>query len=556
MLPFLFLCTVKYWFVLTLKYFLNSVDFNYIFIYNYNMGKLPKIISIFLAIIFIFSGCTEKYDIVDHKDYASTLSENDAFGGESGLYSDDNIDFSSIVSYDELISGDFSSLDGFSSDLENTTTSSGNYFVSSEEITSEDGSSFINQTTTIPTTTTEPSTTTSPSTTEPPTTTSPVTTKPTTTTSSPTSSNSGSYTPTYYSNMKAVWLSYYEFYYDIKYNNATTFRTYAKGIMQKIKGFGFNTVIVHLRSHGDAIFESAYFPWSNIVGKDPEYDPTQILIEEAHAQGLSFHAWFNPLRLSTPANLAKVDNKYLTKQWYNTKYGDYVVKSGSYCYLNPAYTDVRVLIVNGAKEIAQKYKVDAIHIDDYFYPTTSASFDDKAYSALGGGKTLADFRRMNINVLVKGIYNAIKNINSKIKFGISPGGNVERNYNELYADTTLWLQSGGYMDYCIPQLYWNYEHKTHDYKKVLNQWNSLATNKNVDLIIGLGYYKVNNSEYNNSTEGDEWTEDYTVIARQVKDAKSTLGSKYRGFSIFDYDSLFNKNTSLHQKAREELKKVM
>ena len=99
------------------------------------MGKLPKIISIFLAIIFIFSGCTEKYDIVDHKDYASTLSENDAFGGESGLYSDDIIDFSSIVSYDELISGDFSSLDGFSSNFESTTTSSGDYFISSEEIT-------------------------------------------------------------------------------------------------------------------------------------------------------------------------------------------------------------------------------------------------------------------------------------------------------------------------------------------------------------------------------------------------------------------------------------
>ena len=519
------------------------------------MGKLPKFISIFLAIIFIFSGCTDKYDIVDHKDYASTLSENDVFGGESSFYSSDNIDFSSVVSYDELISSDFSSNGDFSSDLEGTATSSDDSFSSFEEISSTESSSDINPTTSLPTTTIKPSTTTKPVTTNP------VITNPTTTTSKPESGNQGSYTPIYYSNMKAVWLSYYEFYCDIKDNNATTFRTYAKGIMQKIKGFGFNTVIVHLRSHGDAIFESAYFPWSNIVGQNPGYDPTQILIEEAHAQGLSFHAWFNPLRLSSPANLAAVNNKYQTKKWYDTKYGDYVVKSGSYCYLNPAYSEVRVLVVNGAKEIAQKYKVDAIHIDDYFYPTTEASFDSKAYSSLGGGKSLADFRRMNINVLVKGIYNAIKNINSKIKFGISPGGNVERNYNELYADTTLWLQSGGYMDYCIPQIYWGYNHNTHDYKKVLNQWNSLATNNNVDLIIGLAFYKYDNKESPEYKSGNEqifyeWFNDHTIIARQVKDAKSTLGSKYRGFSIFDYKSLFNKNTSLHKKAREELKKVM
>ena len=497
------------------------------------MGKLPKIISLFLCIIFVFSGCTQKYDIVDHNDYSSALLEEDFSNGEFDFSSSDTQGTSSIVSYEELISGTISK-EGSSS-----LTESGS---SSKHTLSASTSSNI--TTKSPATTTGKPASSS---------------KPATPTSKPSINNqtSSGYTPVYYSEMKAVWLSYYNFYYDIKYKNATTFRTYAKEMMQKIKNFGFNTVIVHLRSHGDAIYDSAYFPWSNIMdGKNPGYDPTQILIEEAHAQNLSFHAWFNPLRLDTPANLAKVSNSFQTKKWYNTKLGDYVVQSGSYCYLNPAYSEVRTLIINGAKEIAQKYKVDALHIDDYFYPTTAASFDSKAYASLGGGNTLAYFRRNNVNTLIRGIYKAVKGVNSKLKFGISPGGNVERNKNELYADTTTWLQYSGYMDYCIPQIYWGYNHKTHDYKKITNQWKSLATNNSVDLIIGLGFYKVNNSEYANDGGSNEWMTDHTIIARQVKDAKTLLGSKYKGFAVFDYEYLFDKNTTLHQKARDELKKVM
>ena len=506
------------------------------------MGKLPKIIAIFLSLIFVFSGCSQKYDIVDHNDYSSALLEDDFSSGELDFYSSDMSDFSSIVSYDELISGNESN---------SSAVISGNILNSDGSSTSSNKTSQIvsNSTTGKPTSTSN-STTTKPVNT---------TTKPVTTTSKPTSrsGSTGSYTPTYYSTMKAVWLSYYNFYYDIKGKTATSFRSYAKSVMQKIKSFGFNTVIVHLRSHGDAIYESAYYPWSNIVGgKSPGFDPTQILIEEAHAQNLSFHAWFNPLRLDTPANLAKASNIFQTKKWYNTKLGDYVVQSGSYCYLNPAYSEVRTIIINGAKEIAQKYKVDALHIDDYFYPTTAASFDSKAYASLGGGNTLAYFRRSNVNTLIRGIYKAVKGVNSKLKFGISPGGNIERNKNELYADTTTWLQYSGYMDYCIPQIYWGYNHKTHDYKKITNQWKSLATNNSVDLIIGLGFYKVNNSEYANDGGSNEWMTDHTIIARQVKDAKTLLGSKYKGFAVFDYEYLFDKNTTLHQKARDELKKVM
>ena len=496
------------------------------------MGKLPKIISIILCLVFVFSGCTQKYDVVDHNDYNSGLLDNSSSGGLNAFISSD---YSSIVSYDELVS------DGGLSSLEQN---------SSFYIDQNGSSSNLPSASSKPVSSAKPSSSSKPASSS----------KPVSSfsSSSSTPNNSGSYTPVYYNNpTKAVWLSYYNFYYDIKGKSAASFRNYAKNIMQTVKNFGFNTVIVHLRSHGDAIYDSVYYPWSSKVGgKTPGFDPTQILIEEAHAQGLSFHAWFNPLRLETPANMAKIDNKYLTKQWYNNKYGNYVVKSGNYCYLNPAYSEVRTLIINGVKEIAQKYKVDALHIDDYFYPTTDASFDSEAYSALGGGQSLSYFRRNNINSLVRGIYSAVKSVNSKLKFGISPGGNIERNKNELYADTTLWLQNSGYMDYCMPQIYWGYKHKTHDFVKITNQWKALSTNNNVDLIIGLGYYKVNNSDYSNDGGSNEWITDYTIVARQVTDAKSLLGSKYKGVAVFDYDYLFEKTTTFHNNAKNELNKVI
>lgn len=372
--------------------------------------------------------------------------------------------------------------------------------------------------------------------------------------------NSGSYNPTYYaSNTKAIWISQWNL--ESVFNaskNASQFTSKISAIMQKIKNYGFNTVVVQLRPNGDSFYPSSYYPWSKFcsgtVGKAPGYDPTAIMVNEAHKRGLSFHGWFNPLRLAATSIMAATPNNYLTKQWYNdkNKKGTYVVLSGNYWYLNPAYAETRNLIINGAKEIVSKYKVDALHIDDYFYPTTAASFDSAAYKAYGAGKKLEDFRRNNINILVKGIYSAVKGINSKIKFGISPAGNINNNYYDLYADVSLWGRNSGYMDYVMPQIYFGYKHKTLDYKKCLNQWKALVTNGNISLIVGLGAYKIGLA-----LDGgiNEWKTDTTILKRQVQDAKSMLGSKYRGFCIFDYDTFFSTN-DLNTKQRDNMKSVI
>lgn len=377
--------------------------------------------------------------------------------------------------------------------------------------------------------------------------------------SKPVASSGGgaSYSPVYYSRpMRAMWISQWNLK-PLFSTSSSTFRSRIKTMMKKIKDYGFNTVIVQLRPNGDAFYSSSYYPWSyfvtGTVDKAPNYDPTAIMVEEAHKLNLSFHAWFNPLRLAATNYMEATSSKWQTKKWYLEKKGDYVVQVSGCWYLNPAYSEVRNLIINGAKEIAQKYKVDALHIDDYFYPTTASSFDATAYKKLGGGASLASWRTNNINTLVRGIYSAVKNVNSKIKFGISPAGNINNNISELYAAVSLWGSSSGYMDYCIPQIYYGYNHSIAyvRYKNLVEEWKKIITNSSCDLVVGLGAYKLGTVDGGST----EWQTNTVILKSEVQDAKSILGGLYRGFCIFDYDSFFS-TAGINTSNRNNLKSVI
>lgn len=131
-------------------------------------------------------------------------------------------------------------------------------------------------------------------------------------------------------------------------------------------------------------------------------------------------------------------------------------------YYNPGSEEARQLIVDGVKEIVANYNVDGIHFDDYFYPTTDASFDSGTYAAYqnsGGTLSLADWRRENVNILVRQTYAAIKSINPSVKFGISPQGNMSNNYNVQYSDVAKWISTSGYVDYICPQVYFGFQNQ-------------------------------------------------------------------------------------------------
>ena len=202
--------------------------------------------------------------------------------------------------------------------------------------------------------------------------------------------------------------------------------------MDNCLSLGLNTVIAQVRPFGDALYRSSLFPWSHLCtgvqGQDPGFDPLDVLLTEAHARGLSLEAWVNPYRLRSSASMppAIAENSLLNThpEWVCT------VNEGAY--LNPAIPEAADYVVQGVAELVQNYAVDGIHFDDYFYPTTDPSFDEAEYAASSSGLSLEEWRRENVNLLMRQVYDAVKAQDPTVRFGVSPQGNMDNNYNSQY----------------------------------------------------------------------------------------------------------------------------
>ena len=299
---------------------------------------------------------------------------------------------------------------------------------------------------------------------------------------------------------------------------------------------------VHVRAFEDAYYNSKLFPKTAYLG-EKTYDPLKIIISKAHKLNLSVHAWINPFRCGTTETIESLSDGYIIKKWYDDaeKNGTYVVsvKDDEHMWLNPAYDEVRKLVADGVKEIIENYKVDGIHFDDYFYPTTDKSFDKSAFEQ-SGKNNLSDWRIDNINKMVKLVYNSIKELNKKVMFGISPQGNIENDYELQFADIKTWCSKDGYVDYITPQVYYGYS-STSPYLKTIKRWDSLKTNKKVKLVIGLAEYKI--------ISEDEYIHNKGIIAEQIKDAKKL--SNYEGIAIYNYKNLFSAENEYSDRVESE-----
>jgi uncharacterized lipoprotein YddW (UPF0748 family) len=278
---------------------------------------------------------------------------------------------------------------------------------------------------------------------------------------------------------------------------------------------GMNAIIMQVRPVADAFYPSTLEPWSEYLnGKQglpptPYYDPLQFMIEETHKRGMEFHAWINPYRAVFNIGKSSVSPSHISKikkEW--------VVTYGKFKWLDPGVPEVRQHTARVVKDIVSRYDVDAIHMDDYFYPYKEAGKDfpdDKSYNRYGNGMNRADWRRSNVDSIIKLLDETIKSTNPRVKFGISPFGiwrnkrqdpegsetNGGSNYDDLYADIRLWLQKG-WIDYVTPQLYWQIGHKLADYSVLLDWWNNNAYGR--QLYIGHGIYRYNEAPWRNPNE--------------------------------------------------------
>lgn len=347
-----------------------------------------------------------------------------------------------------------------------------------------------------------------------------------------------------YSEVKGVWISYIELA-GLPSSSESTFRSSIASVFDNCVWLGINTVFVHVRSHSDAYYESDYYPRTKYL--DGTYDPLPIMIDEAHKRGLSFQAWINPLRGCSVSDIGR-EKGYPIYNWAGGE--TRLVEVNGYYYLNPAYSEVIDLIAEGAAEIAAKYDVDGVHIDDYFYPTTEKWFDNEAYQE-SPYYSLSEFRFANCDRLVSSLYSAVKSANSTAIFGVSPQGNYQNNYDFMYADVKKWCTQSGYLDYIMPQIYFGFKNEAQPFSEVVRQWDNIASNGKVPLIVGLAPYRLGTEDGWGGTDGRyEWVNDKEILKRQF--IESTEAMSYGGICLYSYNSLFNPSSGIKDQVDREL----
>ena len=311
--------------------------------------------------------------------------------------------------------------------------------------------------------------------------------------------------------MRGAWIATYS---NIDWPNRTQTpaqqRAAFLSILEHHKATGLNTLYIQVRSQCDAMYQSSIEPWSadltGTQGKPPAepWDPMQFMIEECHKRGIEFHAWLNPYRAAGNSNsLPSFSESHVAK-----KHPEWLLSQGTLRVLDPGLQAVREYILSVITDIVNRYDVDGIHFDDYFYPPaapagTTPYNDDASFASDPRGFTnRADWRRDNVNLLIKKVNDTIIHLKPWVKFGVSPSG-IYRNstnpaigtptsglehYTTLYADTKKWLQEG-WVDYIAPQVYWYIGQPGANYAAIVPWWNNQANGRHI--YIGMAGYKVN-----------------------------------------------------------------
>ena len=356
---------------------------------------------------------------------------------------------------------------------------------------------------------------------------------------------------------RAVFISYIELGNNIRGKDESTMKKTIDNMLDTAKSYGFNMIILQVRSFSDAIYKSSIYPSSrSVVNTEGEVLPFDILkyfIKVAHQKDLELHAWVNPYRISNTKDINLIST---SNPAYNMLNSTDVEVMDNGIYYNPASSKVESLILDGIEEIITNYDVDGIHFDDYFYPDSS-TIDSNEYNKKNEkdrNLSLQEFRLNVISSLVKKTYNLIKDYDKEILFGISPDGNIENNYNSNYVDTITFVTKEGYLDYIMPQVYYGFLNSIKPFEETIKSWNNLIT-IDIDLIPALAFYKSGNVDKYAKEGVNEWIEYNNIISREVMLSRSL--SNYSGFAIFRYDSIFGNNLTENAfLEKENLKNIL
>ena len=316
--------------------------------------------------------------------------------------------------------------------------------------------------------------------------------------------------------------------------------------LDDLRAMGCNAVFLQIRPAADALYASKYEPWSRfLTGKQgqqpfPAYDPLSFAIEEAHKRNMELHAWFNPFRALTDSKKNPNPSTHITYT-----HPDWIISYGGKSYIDPGVPEAREYVTNVIMDVVKRYDIDGVHLDDYFYPYRIAGVefgDAKSYSRFKESFTnKEDWRRNNVSSFVATLYNNIKSTKRYVKFGISPFG-VWRNaskdpegsatrggqtcYDDLYSDILLW-QKRGWVDYTLPQLYWEHGHRAAAFEILLPWWENHSYKRH--MYFGLGVYRMAESK----AEIWQGTKEIISQIQEIRDKCAHPGVVFYSASSFD-----------------------
>ena len=317
-------------------------------------------------------------------------------------------------------------------------------------------------------------------------------------------------------------------------------------MINNIEELGFNSVILQVRSFGDAIYPSKIY--SNSLYISNSFDVLDYFSDICNSKGFKLYAWINPYRIRNDLNKDSISNDNIIYDLLDTRH--IVYTSG--IYFNPSSELVINLIIEGINEIINNYDITGILFDDYFYPSTDCDLEE--YNSLDLDISYEEYKLGRVNELIKRVYAVCHN--NGILFGISPDGNIENNYSKHSADVKTWLSNSGYVDFIMPQIYYGFFNGSRPFYNTLKEWSSLITNDTISMSVALAFYKNGVIDEWASSGKTEWIENNNIIMKEIIVSRNI--NNYMGFGLFRYDYLFsedkiNDNTLLEI---ENIKKVI
>ena len=357
--------------------------------------------------------------------------------------------------------------------------------------------------------------------------------------------------------MRAAWVAtVYRIDWPTSVNNATAQKAELVAYLDNLQAQNFNAIFLQVRTMCDAFYQSSYEPWSSYLtgtrGRNPGYDPLAYAVEQCHARGIQCHAWVNPYRWSTGTDWNTEQDKQLKNSGMLLSY-----TSGgtTTTILNPGLPETRQRIVNVIKEIITNYDVDGVIFDDYFYPngipTNSSAQDYNLWNDSNVDMTFADWRRNNVNMMVRDVYNMIQQVKPEVRFGISPAGvagtrstsasqhgvtpcptGSDWQYNGIFSDPLAWLEQGT-IDYISPQLYWKTNHSTNPFGPLTQWWSYIAKH------FGRHHFASHSISF--LAEGNNTSSSWAEIVQQINYSRQYTENNAPGAVLYSAKNINGNN---------------